>query len=100
MPEWIFNTAPANSSDSQPANGSNGAATVPAPAVNGSGSGAQTLHFADESRSLAIDPTVDAPGAAPPPAEPAHVEPDLDALARQVYAVLKRRLSAEKRRVG
>ncbi|MBX0331256.1 hypothetical protein K2Z83_26765, partial [Oscillochloris sp. ZM17-4] len=33
----------------------------------------------------------------PPPAAPA---PDLDALARQVYDVLKRRLAAEMRRRG
>jgi hypothetical protein len=30
----------------------------------------------------------------------ADVEPDLDALARQVYARLKRRLAAEQRRLG
>ena len=32
--------------------------------------------------------------------QPATIEPDLDALARQVYAVLKRRLAAERRRTG
>jgi hypothetical protein len=37
-------------------------------------------------------------GPAPePPAEPA---PDIDALARQVYDVLKHRLAAERRRIG
>jgi hypothetical protein len=36
---------------------------------------------------------------APEPGEPdAAVTPDLDALARQVYGVLKRRLAAEQRR--
>ena len=32
--------------------------------------------------------------------QPGAIEPDLDALARQVYAVLKRRLAAERRRTG
>jgi hypothetical protein len=34
------------------------------------------------------------------PAEGAQPEPDLDALARQVYSVLKRRLAAERRRLS
>jgi hypothetical protein len=35
-----------------------------------------------------------------PQQELAQPEPDLDALARQVYDVLKRRLAAERRRLG
>jgi hypothetical protein len=34
-----------------------------------------------------------------PAAAPGQPQPDLDALARQVYTVLKRRLAAERRRV-
>lgn len=48
-------------------------------------------------------PTVSAPGAAEgaaAPMEPKSDEVDLDALARQVYAQLKRRLAAEQRRLG
>jgi hypothetical protein len=32
--------------------------------------------------------------------QPPQVQPDLDALAQQVYSILKRRLSAERRRVS
>jgi hypothetical protein len=42
-----------------------------------------------------------APAASPAPAQgPESPAPDLDALARQVYDVLKRRLAAERRREG
>jgi hypothetical protein len=49
-------------------------------------------------------PTAVVAAAAPAEAEDgapsAQVEPDLDSLARQVYAVLRRRLAAEGRRFG
>jgi hypothetical protein len=48
-----------------------------------------------------VDRAVEEPAATPagaPAPEPA--APDLDALARQVYDVLKRRLAAERRREG
>jgi hypothetical protein len=41
-----------------------------------------------------------AAAAPPPPAMQPAVQPDLDALARQVYDVLKRRLAVEQRRAG
>jgi uncharacterized membrane protein YgcG len=62
----------------------------------GSGGGAQA---AEKNRSLPPPATSSAPPP-PPPAERAEPEPDLDALAKQVYAVLKRRLAAERRRSG
>jgi hypothetical protein len=55
------------------------------------------MYAAEHDRDL---PTADTSTAAP--GHPAHnsVEPDLDALARQVYGVLKRRLLAERQRFG
>jgi hypothetical protein len=67
----------------------------PAPA---SASGA-LAYFADESRTLPTPSSTsgDSTGQAP---SPEAVEPDLDALARQVYTILRNRLSAERRRLG
>ncbi len=46
-------------------------------------------------------PALRAKSQAPPPAAaPSQAEPDLDALARQIYALLKQRLAAERRRYG
>jgi hypothetical protein len=72
------------------------------------------IHAAERSRDLSLDATgaqeaQTAQPAQPAPsvttAPPAHpheqtVEPDLDALARQVYTVLRRRLATEQRRLG
>jgi hypothetical protein len=43
-------------------------------------------------------PTTDARPAEHPPESPTQPEPDLETQARQVYAILKRRLAAERRR--
>jgi hypothetical protein len=59
------------------------------------GSGGGAAQFAETSRSLeapAAPPTAAANTQQPAP-------PDLDALAHQVYSILKRRLSAERRRL-
>jgi uncharacterized membrane protein YgcG len=62
--------------------------------TSGGGGGA---HFAESDRALDVPP-------APPPSAaagaPAAVEPDLDALAHQVYTILKRRLASERRRLS
>jgi uncharacterized membrane protein YgcG len=61
--------------------------------TSGGGGGA---HFAESDRALQVPP---APPAAAAGA-PAAVEPDLDALAHQVYTILKRRLASERRRLS
>jgi hypothetical protein len=64
-------------------------------AFDGGGASSSAAHFAEESRSIQ---SADSPGAAPQPPAQAQVAPDLDGLAQQVYAILKRRLAAERRR--
>jgi len=54
----------------------------------------QPVQLAEASRSLAAQPAQSAPTSTPAQ----QPTPDLDALARQVYAVLKQRLAAERRR--
>jgi hypothetical protein len=63
--------------------------------TSGGGAGGGAAHFAE------IDRAVDVPPAqhTAAPAGPAPVEPDLDALAHQVYTILKRRLASERRRL-
>jgi hypothetical protein len=62
---------------------------------SGGDGGAQA---AEKNRSL--PPATSSAPPPPPPTERAEPERDLDALAKQVYAVLKRRLAAERRRSG
>jgi hypothetical protein len=57
------------------------------------------MQMAESSRSLDAPVTLNQ-SAAPGPAAGGPVQPDLDALAQQVYTILKRRLSAERRRFG
>jgi hypothetical protein len=65
---------------------------------NGTGGGGGGAHFAETGRPVDLPAAPPAPPAnaagAPPP-----VEPDLDALAQQVYTILKRRLASERRRL-
>ena len=56
------------------------------------------VQAAEKNRSL--PQPAPAPSSAAPAAQRAEPEPDLDALAKQVYDVLKRRLAAERRRLG
>jgi hypothetical protein len=51
---------------------------------------------AEQGRTLEAPVAAAAPASGPEPDKP--VAPDLDLLARQVYAALKRRLDAERRR--
>jgi len=111
MPEWFstaFGAPPPGGPDVSVASG----ASAP-PALVGAGSGGSNnasgggsggrggdgggMAFADETRSLDTG-SDSASAAADSGATPAQVEADLDALARQVYSILKRRLSAERRR--
>jgi hypothetical protein len=79
--------------------GSGSAGAAPAGAVSGSGGtgsggGAQ---FAPRDRSpedVQVGPSTASHG------QPAKVEPNLDVLAQQVYSILKKRISAERRRFG
>ncbi len=67
---------------------------------------ASTAQFAEHDRSIPQEvpppaaPAATQPQAAHAPGAAGAPEPDLDALARQVYSVLKQRLSAERRRLG
>ena len=68
---------------------------VAAPATS-VGASEQTIRYAEHGRSLE-DEEVSSSHKAPDAAAPS---PDIDALARRVYDVLKRRLAAERRREG
>jgi hypothetical protein len=85
---------------SPPAPAAPAPAAISAPAVVGAAPqpAAPAVQRAAQSRTLE-QPTAPEPSPAPPPAAE-QVAPDLDALARQVYAVLKRRLATERRREG
>jgi hypothetical protein len=58
--------------------------------------GEQAIHYAEQSRTLEPEE----PAATHKPPADAAPPPDIDALARRVYDVLKRRLAAERRREG
>ncbi|MEN9938471.1 MAG: hypothetical protein RLZZ387_5050 [Chloroflexota bacterium] len=114
LPDWSTPDAQRRSPDSR------AVPRVPAPSFDPARSPA--LSPAPSAAAVAPSPASAAPSAAPPPVqraqsgrgvaaapappppmpqqELAQPEPDLDALARQVYDVLKRRLAAERRRLG
>jgi hypothetical protein len=56
--------------------------------------------LAEQGREGDGDSAVSEPAPPPPRDAPPPAEPDLDALARQVYALLKRRLALERRSFG
>ena len=69
--------------------------------LGGGGSGgAAGAHFAPSDRGLEAPSNAPALGQAPDPQAQGQVEPNLDALAHQVYTILKRRLASERRRLG
>jgi len=74
-----------------------GAEPPAAPVVAAPAAVEQTIHYAEHGRSLEGEQDASTHAAAPSEAAP---PPDLDALARRVYDVLKRRLAAERRREG
>jgi uncharacterized protein DUF4157 len=95
LPEWLAapdTAAPVGDMSFGPP------AAVEAPA-NGAGAAAQGIQRAGEERPREADPTA-GPAAGPSRPPAGAPEPDLDVLARQVYAVLRRRLAAERRREG
>jgi hypothetical protein len=95
MPAWA-GSAWAAAPAAQPGPASPPAA-ISAPAAPAAASaGPAAVQLAETARSLDDDVPQPAPAAAPGAAP----TPDLDALARQVYTVLKQRLAAERRRLG
>ncbi len=85
------NTFPA-SWDAPPTNGTSSTPTVAAPTANGAASGVQMAELGRD-----VQPQMQVAQSAPHDAA-AQVPPDLDALAQQVYTILRRRISAESRR--
>jgi hypothetical protein len=85
------NTFPA-SWDAPPTNGTSSAPTIAAPAANGAASAVQMAELGRD-----VQPQMQVAQSAPHDAA-AQVPPDLDALAQQVYTILRRRISAESRR--
>jgi hypothetical protein len=80
-------------------NGGNGTGGGAGAAGDGGGAPAGA-HFAPYDRSLEAPATTPTVGQAPDPHAQGQSEPDLDALAHQVYIILKRRLASERRRLG
>lgn len=70
--------------------------TPSAPAASAASAPAAGAQFAETTRSL--PPTTTQQSQSAEHQQPQPVEPDLDALAQQVYTILKRRISAERRR--
>jgi hypothetical protein len=91
-PGW--NVAPAQGWDAAPSNGTSGSSVAAAPAATGGGDGGAQM------AELGRDVQPQQPASQAGPGGPAaQVPPDLDALAQQVYTILRRRISAESRRL-
>ena len=95
LPGWLASPAPDTSP--MPANVTPLPVAVPALAPV-----APLPQLAEQGRESDGDSAASGPAPAPPhdAQAPAPAEPDLDALARQVYALLKRRLALERRSFG
>ena len=105
LPGWLV-SAPAAAPPATPAAPTGAAPAGAGPASAAPAGVAVAVDAAPLQRALEDEPasseeaTGPAPGGpAEAPAPPGQPQPDLDALARQVYTVLKRRLAAERRRV-
>ncbi|HEX2513832.1 MAG TPA: hypothetical protein VH257_03945, partial [Chloroflexota bacterium] len=105
LPGWLV-SAPAAAPPATPATPAGAAPAGDGPASAAPAGVAVAIDAAPLQRALEDQPasseeaTSPAPGGpAEAPAPPGQPQPDLDALARQVYTVLKRRLAAERRRV-
>jgi Domain of unknown function (DUF4157) len=94
LPDWM--TSPAESSVSAPQPASHPQATSSAPARAPSAN-TPGMQRAERGRSLAAEVEESSPSHTRETPAP---EPDLDLLAQQVHAILKRRLAAERRRFG
>jgi hypothetical protein len=93
LPGWLASPAP--DARPMPANVTPLLAAAPALAPV-----APLPQLAEQGRESDGDSAVSEPAPAPPRDSPAPAEPDLDALARQVYVLLKRRLALERRSFG
>lgn len=103
LPDWLAASpvdvaAPAGHGDAPlittPARSTALVASLPASAPPGAHLAVQGRDLAGEADEAATSSPL------PSPADERAPEPDLDALARQVHAILKRRLAAERRREG
>ncbi|NNJ11017.1 DUF4157 domain-containing protein [Chloroflexales bacterium ZM16-3] len=92
MPVW---DSPATAVPTAPVSAAVPVPAVPAPTTPDGGNAPPGYELAERGRTLA-----DGERSSIQPAPPPEVAPDLDALARDVYAVLRRRLLAEQRRSG
>jgi hypothetical protein len=93
LPGWLASPAP----DASPMPANVTLLPVAAPAL---APVAPLPQLAEQGREGDGDSAVSEPAPPPPQDAPAPAEPDLDALARQVYALLKRRLALERRSFG
>jgi hypothetical protein len=93
LPDWMASPAP----DTRPLPANVTPLPVAAPAL---APVAPLPQLAEQGRESDGDSAVSEPAPPPPRDAPAPAEPDLDALARQVYALLKRRLALERRSFG
>jgi hypothetical protein len=99
LPAWLLSPAPFGDSS-----GAARPVAAPAPAVAAAPppavpAAAVPVFAAEQGRSLEAQPATES-GGVEAPAEPGAVEPNLDALARKVHAILRRRLAAESLRAG
>jgi hypothetical protein len=95
LPDWVTNLPDSsNGNTSSPVASPTYSFSLPAV------SGRESVALAEAGRSLHEETSNQETSSTPPadPEPPKPVAPDLDQLARQVYAVLKRRLDAERRR--
>jgi hypothetical protein len=94
LPQWFDAPKPAEMSASAISAPTRSAPPAQPAVPHHRASSAPPVQLAETGRLLDAPPALSTPAQAPaqPPA------PDLDALARQVYAVLKQRLAAERRR--
>jgi hypothetical protein len=97
LPNWVASAWVEPAGAEQAAPPSPTAASAASSAGGGDTATAPAFQLAEQDRSIESTPAA-APASAAPAAGP--VPPDLDALAKQVYAVLKQRLAAERRRLG
>jgi hypothetical protein len=100
LPAWLTTPAPAPST---PTSSAAADAAQDNLGPGGDNAAALPVYAAEHGRDTDADGSATTPGVTPAPSANPHertVEPDLDALARQVYTLLRRRLASEQRRFG